>query len=313
MSWEIVGRLLEGGLVARRDLSIAGVHPRWLHRQVATERLICVHPGVLRLPDLKMDLDARFRAALLQAGPDAALSHTSALEIYGLLEDWDHGTIHVAVPRAGVRSCPGVSIHKRPRGVVERVDGLPVVSPKDALVGGADLIDITNLRFPAMKAVQIGLLSPGGLADLAGVPMRARAVIRLVGEEALAGAESGGEANYYRLLLDSHLPVPKLQKWVNTSEGWKRIDAYWEELALGCEIDGERFHGDKQARDRDRTRRNAIQATAVKLFDFSVEEVMRSQRRVLEETEANLLARAHELRVKPWWLAGSVSGKANRL
>ena len=87
MSWEIVGRLLEGGLVARRDLSIAGVHPRWLHRQVATERLICVHPGVLRLPDLKMDLDARFRAALLQAGPDAALSHTSALEIYGLLEE----------------------------------------------------------------------------------------------------------------------------------------------------------------------------------------------------------------------------------
>lgn len=298
--------------MARRDLRAAGVHPRWVHRQVVTGRLIWVHPGVLRLPDLTMDLDARFRAALLHAGPDAALSHTSALEVYGLLEDWEHGAIHVAVPRTGVRSLPDVHIHKRPRGVIERVDGLPVVSPKDALVGGAQCMDVTDLRFQAMEAVQRGLLSAEELADLVGVPMRARAVIRLVGEEALAGAESGGEANYYRLLLDSHLPVPKLQKWVHTSDGWKRIDAYWEELALGCEIDGERFHGSKEARDRDRTRRNAIQATAVKLFDFSVEDVMRSRQRVLEETEANLLARAHELGVKPWWLGRSVSGKANR-
>jgi very-short-patch-repair endonuclease len=89
---------------------------------------------------------------------------------------------------------------------------------------------------------------------------------------------------------------------VDTYRGLKRVDAYWDRLLLGCEIDGDRWHSSKEARERDRGRRNAIQGERVKLFDFSVAEVMRSPRTVLEDTEANLLARARELRVRAWWL-----------
>ncbi|MEZ5185512.1 MAG: hypothetical protein R2720_07180 [Candidatus Nanopelagicales bacterium] len=66
------------------------------------------------------------------------------------------------------------------------------------------------------------------------------------------GAKSGGEANYYRLVIDAGLPVPTLQIWMETVGGPKRLEACWEELTLGCEIDGERYHGAKCARDRDR-------------------------------------------------------------
>lgn len=311
---------MDGGLVARRDLRAAGVDQRWLRRQVLAGRLLVVHPGVLATADLPMerstdkpsDLPTRFRAALLQVGPDAALSHASALHAYGLLEKWDHDEIHVATPHSGVTKCNGLKIHKRPSGPVEFVDGLAVVSAKAALVGSAGLMDITELRFPAIQAVQNRLLTAKELADLTDVPLKARRTIRLIGEEALAGAESGGEANYYRLLLDAGLPKPQLQVWVQTADGFKRLDAYWEELAIGCEIDGDRFHGQKDARDRDRVRRNAIQATAVKLFDFSVAAVMRQPKRVVEDTEANLLARASELGVNPWWLGRSMSGKPPR-
>src|SRR5213076_3646235 len=42
-----------------------------------------VFPGVLTEPGV-LDSQARFRAALLCAGPDSALSHLSALQLWGL-------------------------------------------------------------------------------------------------------------------------------------------------------------------------------------------------------------------------------------
>lgn len=303
VSWDAVQDLHQTGLIARRDLRRAGVCPRWVSRRIQAEELVVVHPGVLALPDYdRTDLGFRFRAALLQAGPDAALSHTSALAAYGLLEDWDHDVIHVATPGSRTRPCKGVQVHSRPRTPVETVDRLRCVPVKEAIVGSAGLMSLRKLRFPAMQAVFDRLVTAQSLADLRDVPLQARSALRALGEEALAGAESGGEANYYRLVADSNLPIPRLQVWVETPAGSKRVDAFWEELALGCEIDGDRFHGGKVARDEDRIRRNAIQGVAVKLFDFSVDQVMRQSQAVIEDTAANLLARASELKVRPWWL-----------
>lgn len=296
--------LQQDGLIARRDLREAGVCLRWVSRRIRAGELVIVNPGVLALPDFdRADIAVRFRGALLQAGPDAALSHTSPLEVYGLLENWTHDLIHVAVPRGGTKHTgwKDVALHRRRVGPAECVSGIPVVSPKEALVGSAVLMDVRELRFPAMQAVQQGLLSARELADFEGVPDRTKRLWRQLGEEALAGAESGGEANYYRLLIDAGLLLPRLQIWIQTPGGGKRLDAYWEELALGCEIDGERYHGGKDARDRDRVRRNEVQAEAVKLFDFNVDDVMRRSAYVVENTAANLLARAHELGVTPWW------------
>ncbi len=303
MSWDALHHLLDAGLVARRDLRAAGVCPRWIGRRLAAGDLVAVHPGVLAVPGLPMDLDTRFRAALLQAGTDAALSHISALQVYGLLGGRAHDEVHVAVPSAGgLRSWPGVRVHRRPKGPVGDVSGLPCVGVKEAVVASAALMPIEQVRFPAMQAAHEGLVTREELADLTDVPTRLLPVMRLIGQEVLAGAESGGEANYYRLLLDAGLPRPALQALVPTYAGVKRVDAYWEDLLLGCEIEGDLFHGSRQARRLDRDRRNAIQAERVKLIDFSVDQVMTTPTHVVHDTKANLIARAAELGLPVDWL-----------
>ncbi len=197
--WSIVHSHFDRGqgLAGRNNLRAAGVPGRWITRRVDRGDLVAVHPNVIAAPGLTMDLPARYRAAILQAGWDAALSHVSALHIYGLLEKPPHGPVHVSAPSVS-RQVPGLRIHKRrARGMCD-VDGFPVVPVKEAIVGAVGQMDISALRFPAMQACHEGLLTASDLADLSGAPRSALRVLRLMGEEALAGAESGGEANFFR-------------------------------------------------------------------------------------------------------------------
>ncbi len=267
---------------------------------LASKQLIKVHPNVLALSGFELDTVTSLRAALLQAGPDAALSHTSALYAYGLLKEQDPQSVHVSVPRPK-RSVPGVTIHQRLPGPVELVDDVPVVSVKEALVGSVGLMSVQDLRFPAMKAVMNNLITARDLADTKGVPRRAMGVMRMLGEEALAGAESGGEANFFRLLEDSPLPTPTLQVWIDTHEGPKRVDAYWEAYKLAAEVDSREFHAKEIAFEEDPVRRNAIQAQRVVVINFVTSRIMNSPTKVIEECEANLYARAADLGIPASW------------
>lgn len=290
--------------MSRRDLRDRGVHRNWISTRVAREELQVVHPQVLGIPGLEMDLMTRFRAALLQMGPDARLSHTSALELFGVLRDHDHATVHVTVPQR-LHAPEGITAHVGRPAEATISCGFPVVSVKDAIVQSASLLVVSELRFPAMQAVHDGLLTATALADLHGVPVRAREVVRMMGEEALAGAESGGEANFFRLLKESDLPTPLLQQTVVTFRGEKRLDAYWPTYGLAAEIDGRDVHAQAEAFEKDRSRRNAIQAERVVVINFAVSQVLGESHLVLEDCEANLLARAADLRLPAPWLLKS--------
>lgn len=285
------------GLVTRRDLRRSGVSRTWITRRIAEGRLRAIHPQVLAAPDLRLDRRTQFRAALLQAGPDAALSHLSALEVWGLLDGKMPSEVHVAVPRTGCRSVEGVRIHYRsPRGSTTYREGLPVMEPVNALAGASSLLDVSALRFPAMEAVRIGLVAPGDLHAVPGLPRNASRAMRLIGQEAREGAESGGEANFWRLVEESDLPTPVLQHEVSTYLGVKRIDAYWPDLRLGAEIDGRDVHTKALAFEKDLRRQNAIHATGIVLIRFSVNQVMTEPWLVLRDIEAAMAARRWDLR-----------------
>ena len=88
--WTITLSLLESGsgLVTGSQLRAAGVSPRWVSRQILAGRLHRVLPGVLSVtPDL--EVAGWLRAVLAQAGPDAALTHVTALWNWGLVDDLD--------------------------------------------------------------------------------------------------------------------------------------------------------------------------------------------------------------------------------
>lgn len=280
-----------GGVASRRELRRAGVGQRWVRRAILGGRLIEILPGVVADPRLRVDEWTRVRAAVLYAGDDAAVSHTSALWVWGLMQGQLGPIVHVSVPRPGVRSVQGVRVHQRSAGPVEVQRGLPVVAVRDALVGAAGLLDLDALRFPAVDAVMRRLVTASELADPAGVPRRNLRALRMVAEEAVAGAESGGEAKYWRLLKESDLPTPALQAEIRTHRGPKRVDAYWEAFRLAVEIDSREFHAKEGAFERDQVRQNAIHACGEVIIRFSVNHVMSAPTWVLEDTELNLRAR----------------------
>lgn len=295
---ETTRRLLDAGegLVTRGQLRWAGVESQWIRRRVRRGSLIMVHPQVLAARELMLDRATMLRAAVLQAGSDAVLTHSSALEVWGLFERVGDLTVHVAVPRPGGKSWPGIRLHRRTPGPASARVGLPLVEPIEALAVAAADLSMDELRFPAMEAVLVGLVTPKDLADSSRFSPNVRGKMRMLAEEAAAGAESGGEAKYWRLLKESRLPMPLLQQRVETSAGFKRIDAYWGGYGLGVEIDGRRFHQKEAAFERNKVRRNSIHALDVTILEFSVDQVMSTPLYVLEETEANLLAREYRLK-----------------
>lgn len=294
---QITVRLLESGsgLVCGSQLRRAGVSRRWVTRQLAAGRLYRVLPNVLSATKV-LDTEGWMRAVLLQAGPDAALTHVTALWNWGLMDDCEL-PIHVAVPRTGCRSDEAMQVHyTRSRESVLR-NGLPTMPVGAALAAAAAHVPLETLRFPAMEAVRTGLITPADLSPQ-GLPRRVMGAMRQLHEEALAGAESGGEAQFYRLIKGSGLLVPKLQVVINTFIGPTRIDAYWEEFRLGVEIDGRSVHAQQEAFERDRTRQNAIHAGGDLLIRFAVRQVMRESTGVIETVEANMIARGQMLGVR---------------
>ncbi|MFC0109991.1 hypothetical protein [Kibdelosporangium aridum] len=81
------------------------------------------------------DLLIRATAALHNAGPDAVLTHHTALALYGC-QAADQHVVHILVPnRRRVRSRPGVDVHhgRFARGDVENLYGLRVLALDHAL------------------------------------------------------------------------------------------------------------------------------------------------------------------------------------
>ena len=74
-------------------------------------------------------------------------------------------------------------------------------------------------------------------------------------------------------------------------------EALWADYQLGAEIDGREHHALAAAFDADRDRQNEIHATGLVLIRFSVGKVLSEPAEVLRVTEANLLARASQLRL----------------
>lgn len=206
--------------------------------------------------------------------------------------------VHITV-RRGVELHPlaGVVVHQSQGHDMRIRSSWPVTSPRSTLVGLSSNPDVNELRFPALAAVQRGLVTTADLADRTGVPRRAMGRWNLVAHEAAAGAESGGEGLYWRLLHDSRLPDPVLNQWIIAQGHRYRVDALWPELGLGSEIDGREHHTRVADFDRDHRRQNHLHAEGVMLIRFTVRQLLDDPDEVLRQTQANLAARARELGV----------------
>jgi very-short-patch-repair endonuclease len=245
------------GVVSRAQVRELGLSDRAIAGRLAIGWLIPILHGVYAVGHRPRTLRGMHIAALLAAGPRAALSHRSAAAHWGMLDA--PSRVHVIAPRSA-DGIEGVVVH-RPRSVMDgdviEDNGLRVASPARVLL---DLAAGSSRRTLERALDQAEI----GRHHLPIEPLIARCVrrrgaplLRAVLEWHVAGStitESEAEEAFLAIVRHAGLPDPVPQCHI---EG-KRRDFAWPDDNLVVEIDSHTFHNTAKAFESDRVRENEL-------------------------------------------------------
>jgi len=248
-----------------------------LRTRQTNRRLLPLHRGVYAVGHARLTRDGHRLAALLAAGPGAALSHREAAALHALLPST--GTrVELTVP--GQRRIAGVTVCRArlDSSDVTGVDGLPVTTVARTLVDLAGIVSRERLRKALEEAERSNRLDVRAIES---VLTRTRGRNGAGHERirtALADLERTGTTvtrswleDRLLALLDAHgLPRPSTNAWTATME----VDAAWPSARLVVELDGWGTHHTRDAFQRDRTRSNDLQAEGWTVLRFTHADVV---------------------------------------
>jgi very-short-patch-repair endonuclease len=198
-------------------------------------------------------------AAVLFGGPEAALSHQSAAELWGIAPR--RGRAIDVTRRSGWRASPGIVVHRNAISVdeIEVVAGIPCTcvprtsldlaasSSRDELERAINQIEVRRLthtlsvydlleRYPRRRGTPL-------LRALLDDRLEARGITRSKLEERFAA-----------LLARSDLPRPQFNAGLAVHGRFFEVDCLWRKQRVIVELDGVRVHGTDLAFEKDRER-----------------------------------------------------------
>jgi hypothetical protein len=259
----------QGGVITIGQAESTGLPAKSVRDQVRAGRWQVMQRGVYAAFTGRPTREAELWAVLLRAGPaEAALSHQTAAELWGLL-DGPSRVIHVTVPHhhnPGRRGqIPGAVIHRSRSLPYARH---PVAEPPRTRVEETvlDLVDCARSFEEAYGWICIAIGRRRTTAARIRVALLARPRVqgRLDIELALGYAKGGAlsvlEFRYARGVERAHgLPVATRQARVRQATGNRYLDNLYTEYRACVEIDGTAAHPeDEQWRDKSRDRWNAV-------------------------------------------------------
>ena len=223
---------------------------RAIYYAVRTGRLFRVYRGVYAVGHPPIHPIERAAAAVLACGPRAALSHGSAMTLWGYWRRWDEP---FEVMLAGDRRPRGIRTHRCStllgRDVVVH-HGIRVTSRARTLLDMAPRIRPKSLTRFVNDARRARLLT---LADLADVATRnpahpgARALMKEA-QNPHNPTRSEGEDSFPAWCERYGLPTPIMDTILHGFE----VDAYFPQERLVVELDGWPFHRDRNKFESDR-------------------------------------------------------------
>lgn len=275
------------------------IGPKAMRTAVRTGRLKVYSRDVLIDPRRATEFECRAAAALLAAGPRAALTSHSALAVRGIAAA-EAAPIHVVLPYPQ-KMCRRSDVAVHQSHLVdyetEHVIGLRTVTMPYALV---EVLCRSSRRTAIASADQVLASVPQDQRDelRATISQRVherrdrRGTLQAAELLDLARGDSESPAESWTLLelVDGGLPIPSQQVSVTDIDGTEiyRLDYAWPEFRVAVEYDGYAAHVERAdrdaARDADLRRRGwiVIRATADDLRDPSrlitaVTEALRSR------------------------------------
>ncbi len=291
--------LAEGqhGLFSASQAAALGIDRRRLAGLAERQILDRVHRGVYRVRGGVVSHRAPLMAACLAGGPGTFASHRAAADLWGLAGVRSL-TPEVISPRW--RSLQGMDIIAHESNVFEprdvtTADGVPVVTPlRTVFLLGA-------VTHPSVVAQAI---DQGMKEDRFTLGQIHRELLRLgasgrdgIGavREALdlrtftsGGSESVLEQRFLQLIRNEGFPAPVPQHEIRTPSGTFRVDFAFPDLMVVVELDGQRWHSDAEAFQRDRRRQNALVLEGWEVLRFTWDDVVRSPHVVAATLRARL-------------------------
>lgn len=272
------------GVIDRRQLAECGLSggavSRWLERRRIHRR----HPGVYILGHRKLSERGELIAALLYAGPGAALRRRSGAAWRGIVTSTP-AVIEVVTPRRR-KSVPGIAVRHLDRVEREMHNGLPVAPIPEILLDLATFLPLRALRNALAEADYRGLLDPPSLrAAVRGRPGSA-AINRALNDHLpqLAHTRSELEVRFLELCERAGLPLPE----VNVRVAGFLVDAHWPGQQLVVELDGGEAHGRPAAVVSDRNRDLALRELGYTVRRYSWHQVVSHPERVVADLRSAL-------------------------
>jgi very-short-patch-repair endonuclease len=292
------------GLATTEQLHDIGFDRRQIANLVESGRVVRSGPRVVRLrgtPDTPLQ---RLLGHVLDAGPRAALSHTTALAHWGV-RGFVAAPVHVVRHRdEGDRPARGTVVHEvraLPDDELRCLEGVPVVSPGLALLQLAGMRSVHPDR--VARAVDAAwsdrLVSYRSLdALIARMSQRGRRGLALLrdlvaerGPDHVPPA-SNLESRVAQILANAGLPAMRRQVDSGDGDGWiGRVDFRADAAPLVLEVQSERFHRGLTAEDADRHRLARLASAGFEVVEVTDREVFHEPQAICDRV-AVALARA---------------------
>jgi hypothetical protein len=287
---------IQSGVISRRQALEYGLAARDVEYLLRSGRWQPLQRGVYATFTGSPSRTACLWAAVLLAGPGAALSHQTAAELFEIT-DWRSAVIHLTIPAGRTATAPrGIVIHRSTR-VAEAVHST-LVPPRTKLDETVlDLVDLAPTFEEAFSVTCGACQRRRTTAKRLGAAMSRRARLRWRGEltEALglidAGVHSLLEYRYVSLVERPHgLPTARRQAELRTGRTRRYLDNLYDDYDLCVELDGQQAHPEEQ-RWADLQRINSITEEGLTVLRYGWREVNNQPC----ETAAQIVAVLHNL------------------
>jgi very-short-patch-repair endonuclease len=297
----------QSGVVSRQQADDAGLTHKAIYWRLRSGTWQRLHRGAYAAFTGDPSREGKLWAAVLRVGQGAVLSHETAAEIHGLI-DQPIGPIHVSVPaerRPGQRrKIRGVVVH-RSRFLVPEWQPpwqLPRTTVEDTIF---DLVAAARTFDDAYGWISRGigrrLTSAQSLSKALGARSRIRwrAWITAALQDAADGAHSPLERNYVHGVERAHgLPTARRQARRRHGSGTRYLDNLYEEYGLCAELDGLAAHP-AEGRWRDTHRDNVNLTLGTETLRYGWPDVTENRCRTAAEIAAVLRRLGWQGTVRP--------------
>jgi len=234
--------------VTRDQLLELGYGPQAIKYRARAGLLHRVYPGVYGVGKPPTTPLEKAAAAVIACGAGAALSHGSAMALWGFAKRWPT-TFEVTVQRD--RRPRGITVHRS--RTIHRRDltshlGIRVTTPARTLFDCAPNLSDTALTRAVNDALQSNYLTRSQLAEF--LDRRPSKRLQPFATATDGPTRSEFEDAFLAFCERYGLPRPK----VNTIVAGHEADAYFEAERLIVELDGWRFHSSRASFEDDRDR-----------------------------------------------------------